>query len=94
MTLSLARVLGPEIRVNAVCPGFIQSRWLMEGHGKENYEMIKKYVEDGSPLGATATPEIVAEAILYFISGASITTGETLIIDGGFHLSQVPLARR
>jgi len=94
MTLSLARVLGPEIRVNAVCPGFIQSRWLMEGHGKENYEMIKKYVEDGSPLGATATPEIVAEAILYFISGASITTGEILIIDGGFHLSQVPLARR
>lgn len=94
MTLSLARVLGPEIRVNAVCPGFIQSRWLREGFGEETYEKIKKYHEDASPLGTTATPEIVAEAIYYFISGAGITTGETLIVDGGFHLSQVPLARR
>jgi 3-oxoacyl-[acyl-carrier protein] reductase len=94
MTLSLARVLGPEIRVNAVCPGFIQSSWLMDGFGKETYEKIKKHHEDASPLGKTATPEIVAKAILYFISGASLTTGETLIVDGGFHLSQVPLARR
>lgn len=94
MTLSLARVLGPEIRVNAVCPGFIQSRWLMEGYGKDTYEKIKTYSEDASPLKVTATPEIVAEAILYFISGAGITTGETLIVDGGFHLSQVPLGRR
>lgn len=94
MTLSLARVLGPEIRVNAVCPGFIQSRWLMEGFGEKNYEKIKKYHEDSAPLGVTATPEIVAESILHFVTGARITTGETLIVDGGFHLSQVPLTRR
>jgi 3-oxoacyl-[acyl-carrier protein] reductase len=94
MTLSLARVLGPEIRVNAVCPGFIQSRWLMEGFGKENYEKIKKNHEDSAPLNVTATPELVAESIVQFINGARITTGETLIIDGGFHLSQVPFARR
>jgi hypothetical protein len=36
----------------------------------------------------------VADAILYFIAGAGITTGETLILDGGFHLNQVPLLRR
>jgi 3-oxoacyl-[acyl-carrier protein] reductase len=86
MTLSLARVLGPEIRVNAVCPGFIQSRWLLEGHGKENYEKMKNYIEDRSPLSVTATPEIVAEETVYFLIGARIVTGETLVIDGGFHL--------
>lgn len=94
MTLSLARNLGPEIRVNAVCPGFVQSRWLKEGLGEELYETRKNYLEQQSPLGVTATPDTVAEAILYFIAGAPITTGETLILDGGFHLNQVPLMRR
>ena len=94
MTLSLARILGPEIRVNAVCPGFTQSRWLKEGLGTESYETRKNYLEQHSPLDVTATPKTVADAIIYFISGASITTGETLILDGGFHLNQVPLIRR
>jgi 3-oxoacyl-[acyl-carrier protein] reductase len=94
MTLSLARNLGPEIRVNAVCPGFVQSRWLKGGLGMERYEATKAYLEDQSPLGVTATPDTVADAILYFIAGAGITTGETLILDGGFHLNQVPLMRR
>jgi 3-oxoacyl-[acyl-carrier protein] reductase len=94
MTLSLARNLGPEIRVNAVCPGFVQGRWLKGGLGMERYEATKAYLEDQSPLGVTATPETVADAILYFIAGAGITTGETLILDGGFHLNQVPLMRR
>ena len=39
-------------------------------------------------------PDTVAEAILYFISGADVVTGETLILDGGAHLSLAPLARR
>ena len=94
MTLALARNLGPEIRVNAVCPGFVQGRWLREGLGEEAYEFRKTYLQQQSPLGVTATPETVADAILYFIAGAGITTGETLILDGGFHLNQVPLMRR
>jgi len=94
MTLSLARVLGPEIRVNAVCPGFTQSRWLKEGWGEEWYEAAKAYLEQQSPLGVTAKPETVADAIIFFIAGAGITTGETLILDGGFHLNQTPLTRR
>jgi 3-oxoacyl-[acyl-carrier protein] reductase len=94
MTLSLARNLGPEIRVNAVCPGFVQGRWLKEGLGEKVYETRKTYLEQESPLGVTATPETVADAILYFIAGAGITTGETLILDGGFHLNRVPLMRR
>ena len=62
--------------------------------GVANYERTKKFLEDTTPLRLTATPDTVAEAILYFISGADIVTGETLILDGGQHLSLAPLTRR
>lgn len=94
MTLSLARVLGPELRVNAVCPGFIQGSWLAEGMGQARYDATKTFLEQNSPLRLTATPDTVAEAILYFVTGADIVTGETLILDGGSHLSQMPMTRR
>ena len=94
MTLSLARVLGPEIRMNAVCPGFIQGSWLREGMGEETYEFTKQYLESSTPLRMTATPETVAESIMYFITGAPLVTGETLILDGGFHLTSTPITRR
>ncbi len=94
MTLSLARALGPEIRVNAVCPGFIQGEWLKNGMGAENYERTKKFLEESTPLRLTTTPDTVAEAILYFVAGADVITGETLILDGGMHLQTAPLGRR
>ena len=94
LTLSLARALGPEIRVNAVCPGFIQGDWLEQGLGKERYEAAKAALEAGSPLRRTATADTVAEAILYFVAGADVITGETLILDGGNHLNTAPLSRR
>ncbi len=87
MTYSLARVLGPEIRVNTICPGFIQGKWLEEGIGAEGYQMAKKATEQRAPLGKTCTAESVAESIDFFIAGASIVTGETLILDGGNHLN-------
>src|SRR5262245_3766974 len=94
MTLSLARALGPEIRVNAVCPGFIQGGWLRDGMGAENYDRTKAFLEATTPLKLTTTPDTVAEAILYFVRGADIVTGETLILDGGFHLGGAVQARR
>lgn len=94
MTLSLARALGPEIRVNVVCPGFIQGDWLEAGMGKERYEKTKAFLEATTPLRVTATPDSVADAVLYFITGADIVTGESLILDGGAHLSATPLTRR
>lgn len=94
MTLSLARALGPEIRVNAVCPGFIQGRWLESGMGAERYAAAKASLEASAPLRLTATPDTVAESILYFIEGADVVTGETLILDGGARLSQIQLAQR
>ncbi len=92
--LSLARVLGPEIRVNTVCPGFIQGEWLKAGMGDEAYARAMGYLEANTPLRMTMTPDSVAEAILYFLGGATGVTGETLLLDGGHHLIQMPMARR
>ena len=94
MTLSLARALGPHMRVNAVCPGFIEGDWLKDGFGEERYEKLMAFNRDNAPLQKTATPETVADAILHFISGPQVVTGETLIVDGDRHLSMAPLTRR
>lgn len=94
MGLSLARVLGPEIRLNTVCPGFIQGDWLEQGMGADAYARTKAALEQSTPLRLTCTPDSVAEVILFFLSSASAVTGETLILDGGHHLAQQPFARR
>ena len=94
MTLSLARVLGPSIRVNVVCPGFIEGDWLKEGLGEDGYERARAAARKGAPLGVTATAETVADSILYFISGPQVVTGESMIVDGGRHLGMTPLTRR
>ena len=83
MTQSLARVLGPEIRVNAVCPGFITGDWLAEGMGQDVYDASKAFLEKNTPLQTTCTPETVAESILNFIEGHSVVTGQHLVLDGG-----------
>ncbi len=86
MTISLARVLGPEIRINAVCPGFIQGEWNLEALGPELYERVKSHFEKNAPLRMTATPEQIATTVLYFIEDALLVTGETLLLDAGQHL--------
>jgi 3-oxoacyl-[acyl-carrier protein] reductase len=93
LTMSLARVLGPQIRVNAACPGFIQGEWLKQGMGAEVYEARKTSIEKSAPLKATCTPEDVAAAIASFITGSDLVTGESLIVDGGAHLAMAPLRR-
>lgn len=94
MTLSLARALGPEIRVNAVCPGFIQGEWLRQGMGEERYDRSLAYLEANTPLAMAVTPDICASNILLLLAAAPGVTGETLMLDGGHHLMQTPLARR
>jgi 3-oxoacyl-[acyl-carrier protein] reductase len=86
MTIALARVLGPEIRINAICPGFIQGEWLKAGMGQERYQKTKSRLESTLPLRLTATPEMIAETIRYFIEDAVLVTGETLLLDAGHHL--------
>jgi 3-oxoacyl-[acyl-carrier protein] reductase len=94
MTLSLARALGPEIRVNTICPGFIQGRWLRGGMGDEMYEAAKAAQERNTPLRKAGTPEDMAQAAVWFIEGADLITGEILIVDAGSHLGGAPLIAR
>ncbi len=84
---SLARALGP-IRINAICPGFIQGDWLRGGLGDEAYELTKKSIEDKAPLSLTCTPRQVAETTFHFMTESVTVTGETLILDGGMHLGR------
>lgn len=86
MTQSLARVMGPEVRVNCVCPGFIAGEWLKQGLGEEVYEKARAASANKAPLKRTCTPESVAETIIGFIEGHSIITGESIILDGGQYL--------
>ncbi|MFK8111941.1 MAG: SDR family NAD(P)-dependent oxidoreductase [Rubripirellula sp.] len=79
MTKSLARVLAPEVRVNAVCPGPIDSRWIRQGNPDWDLnEMVKDY-----PLPRPSRPEDIADAIVFFATGTSMATGQILSIDGG-----------
>ena len=86
MTLHLARTLAPEVRVNAVCPGMVTSRWFVDGIGQEGFDKLKENYEQVAPLGRPATPEDVAEAIVWLADGARTTTGELLHLDAGMHL--------
>ena len=85
MTKSMARNLGP-IRVNAICPGFIQGDWLRNGMGDDLYNSALENLTNNTPLKLTVTPEQVAEGIYSFIDINTVVTGETMLMDGGHHL--------
>lgn len=87
LTLTLARVLGPEIRVNAVAPGFITGPWLREGLGAAAYEAIKAQIERRVALGRVCEPSDVADAILALIEGSDLVTGQVLPVDGGMTIA-------
>jgi 3-oxoacyl-[acyl-carrier protein] reductase len=77
MTKSLARALAPEVRVNAVCPGPILSRWLV-GH-----EAMIEAALKVTPLGRASTPEEVADVIVFLACDAAMVTGQAVVVDGG-----------
>jgi 3-oxoacyl-[acyl-carrier protein] reductase len=89
MTYSLARVLGPEVRVNAVMPGFVETPWHPEGYGAERAAENSKRYASSNVLKATCTAEDVADSIVWLIEGAPKTTGETIFVDGGTHIGTV-----
>lgn len=95
MTISLARVLGPKIRINALCPGFIDTPWHEKGLPKEIVERLREGTKRATPLQAASTAEDIADAGLFFLSDASRhVTGETLLVDAGLHLGYSPLTQR
>ena len=87
MTLSLARALAPKIRVNAVCPGFIDTRWFVQGVGEENTAKIRAAVAGRVPLRAASSADDIADSVVFLCSADSRhVTGETLLVDAGLHL--------
>ena len=86
LTLHFARQLAPEVRVNAVCPALITSRWFDQGLGPGGLDKALAATEQHTPLRKPSTPEDVADAIVWLICGAKTVTGELLMIDGGTHL--------
>jgi len=78
VTKSLALALAPKVRVNAVAPGVVLTRWV-EGH-TDHVERLSQ----GTPLGRPAQAEDVAQAIVGLITGGDFITGQILVVDGGF----------
>ncbi len=78
LTQSLARALAPEVRVNAVAPGLIDTPWTKPWPEARKNASVARCL-----LGRMGTPEDVAEAMLFLAAGGAYVTGQTLVVDGG-----------
>ncbi len=79
MTALLAKVVGPEVRVNAVAPGLIDTPWTAD------WDAIRGVVSAMAPLKRSGTPADVADVILSLASTPYVT-GQVLVVDGGLGL--------
>jgi NAD(P)-dependent dehydrogenase (short-subunit alcohol dehydrogenase family) len=86
LTLSFARVLAPEVRVNAICPGGLLGNWTRKIMSEEAYEAKVRGQKTEFPLGRAIWPADVADTALWLIEGASTMTGELIRMDSGKHL--------
>ena len=77
MTKSLARAFGPEVRVNAVAPGPVLTRWLAD-----HMDQVEKSLEI-TPLRRAATPDDIADAVVFLALGTTLITGQVMVVDGG-----------
>ncbi len=77
LTKEWARALAPEVRVNAIAPGMVNSDWMCRFPGAE-VEAREKV-----PLGRVGEPEDYGDAIVFLAAGAGYVTGQTLNVDGG-----------
>ncbi len=82
LTRDLARALAPEVRVNAIAPGAVDSPWAVEWT-----EAQKQAALDAALLKRRNQPEDLAEAILFLAFGSRMITGHTLPVDGGIMLT-------
>ncbi|HEX5493071.1 MAG TPA: SDR family oxidoreductase [Mycobacteriales bacterium] len=79
LTRLLANVLGPQIRVNAVAPGLVETPWIAP------YQGTREYVTETAPLRRVATPEDIADVVCD-LADFRYVTGEVIVADGGLHL--------
>jgi 3-oxoacyl-[acyl-carrier protein] reductase len=85
LTLALAKSLAPSVRVNAICPAFVDSTWWEKRYADPaEREQFKQNMAKRNPLGKSITPEDVAQAVLFLFENHSIN-GELLRIDSGNH---------
>jgi ketoreductase RED2 len=80
LTMLLAKVVGPEVRVNAVAPGLIDTPWT------EDWDDVRGFVRSVAPLGRTGTPDDVADVIVA-LATTSYVTGQIVVVDGGLSLA-------
>ncbi|MEM7191189.1 MAG: SDR family NAD(P)-dependent oxidoreductase [Pseudomonadota bacterium] len=93
LTQSLARSLAPDVRVNGICPGFVDSEWWAKQHDEEMIEKLRQRAISTTLLRRTVSSEDCAEAILFFALGAKSITGQLLTVDNGLTLNMgQPLA--
>jgi 3-oxoacyl-[acyl-carrier protein] reductase len=83
LTKLLALNLGPEIRVNAVAPGWVQGDWMMRML-KDKYDDLLARRAKSTPLRRCVTPEDVAEVIVNLIMSNRLVNGEIVVVDGGY----------
>jgi len=81
LTKNLARALSPEVRVNAVAPGAVDSTWMIEWTPEQRQGSIEKAL-----LKRRCTPEDIAEVIVFLLAGGAMVTGQTVVVDGGLTL--------
>ncbi|MBK1658488.1 SDR family NAD(P)-dependent oxidoreductase [Paracraurococcus ruber] len=81
LTKNLARALAPEVRVNAVAPGAVDSAWMIEWTNEQRAGSIDKAL-----LKRRCTPDDLAEVMLFLLAGAAMVTGQTVTVDGGLTL--------
>ncbi len=95
VTRGLARTLAPEIRVNAVAPGYVDSEWWERrgGMDAEQVERQRAAAAKSSPLQMATQPAQIAEAISWLVAKADMVTGECMLADAGLHLGQGPVRR-
>ena len=86
LTLCLARVLAPEVRVNAICPGGLLGNWTRKILSEQGYQRRVMEAETKYPLRRAVMPEDVADAALWLIERAETMTGEAIRMDVGQHL--------
>jgi 3-oxoacyl-[acyl-carrier protein] reductase len=87
ITLSLARALAPLIRVNTVCPGYIDTPWFTKGRGADAAKQVRDTVIGKVPLKRASTAEDVAGLVCFLATTQSGNmTGEVVRMDAGAHL--------
>ena len=77
MTKSLARAFGPTVRVNAVAPGPVLTRWLTD-----HMDQVARSLST-TPMGRAAIPEDIADAVYFLALGTNLMTGQVVVVDGG-----------